>query len=382
MIIVKDTPHLATICKSLADEDFVTVDTEFIREKTYWPELCLIQIAGDDDAYIIDPLADDMDLAPFFELMADKSVLKVFHAAKQDIEIFVNLSGNVPTPLFDTQIAAMVCGFGDQIGYQPLIRTLTGAKLDKSSRFTDWARRPLTDRQLDYALADVTHLRKAYRKLSKQLESSGRKGWVAEEMEVLEAISTYVIDPDTCWERIKARSTNPRFLAILKALAAWRERKAQSANQPRNRILKDDALLEIAAHNPKTKTELRNLRAVSKGLVDGRWGDSLMSTIEEAAALPTEDCPQVERKKGVPASAQPIIEMLRVLLKQVTAAHDVAPKLIASAADLERIACEDDPDVLALHGWRAEIFGDQAQAMKRGELGLALKDGRVSLVDI
>lgn len=380
MTLITTTDELAAFCRSLAGADYIAVDTEFLREKTYWPQLCLVQVAGPKEAVAIDPLSEDLDMAPLYELMADSGILKVFHAARQDLEIFHHLTGQVPTPLFDTQVAAMVCGFGDSVGYETLISRLTGARIDKSSRFTDWSHRPLTDRQLSYALADVVHLRPAYEKLRRRLQRTGREQWLAEEMAVLNAPSTYLADPDAAWMRLKVRASKPRFLGVLRELAAWREREAQRRDLPRNRVLRDEALLEIAAHAPTTVDELARTRGMGRGFAEGRQGQDVLEAVQRALAIPEADLPAVEPREEAPGGLAPIVELLRVLLKMKCDENHVASKLVASAADLEAIAADDDADVPALTGWRREIFGADAIALKQGRMALAVVDRRVRIV--
>ena len=383
MTTLIDTPEaLSAFCARLSAADFVTVDTEFLREKTYWPQLCLIQMAGPDEAAAVDPLAEGMDLAPFYDLMADTSVLKVFHAARQDVEIFVHQDGRVPTPLFDSQVAAMVCGFGESVGYEALATKLAKARIDKSQRFTDWSHRPLTERQLDYAMADVIPLRTVYEKLRGKLDANGRAPWIEEEMAVLTDPATYRVDPEQSWKRLKARTTNPRFLARLREVAAWRERTAQAKNVPRNRIIKDDGLLEVAAHAPRTTADLARMRAVGRGLAEGNSGQQILDAVRRAEALPESDCPQVPKKPEPAKNAGPLVDLLKVLLKARCDQGDVAQKLVANAADLEQLAADDDADINALHGWRRELFGEDALKLKHGEVALVADDGRVELVEL
>lgn len=382
MKTITSTDDLARLCARLASADYVTVDTEFMRETTFWPLLCLVQIAGPDDAAIIDPLADGMDLAPLFELMANEGVLKVFHAARQDLEIFHHLSGHVPTPIFDSQVAAMVAGFGDSVSYEALASKLAKARIDKSSRFTDWSRRPLSDRQLKYALDDVTHLRVIYQRLAKQLEQTGRADWLTEEMAALADPRIYEQHPEDAWKRLKTRSTEPRFLAVLFEVAAWREREAQRRDLPRNRVLRNEALIEIAAHRPTSSDALARTRGLGRSLAEGAMGRGIIAAVERGTALPDADCPRLPAAQPKSRGIGPVVELMKVLLKLRCEEHDVAQKLIANVADLERIAGEDDPDVPALHGWRREIFGADAIALKRGELALALRGGRLQPVSL
>ncbi len=375
--LITDTAELAAFCQRLSGADYVTVDTEFMREKTYYPQLCLVQVAGPEEACCIDPMAPGMDLAPLFELLANPKVLKVFHAARQDIEIFLHLSGSVPAPLFDTQVAAMVCGFGDAVGYETLATQLARARIDKSLRFTDWAQRPLSDRQLHYALSDVTHLRVAYEKLMKKLERNGRLHWLAEEMDELALPGTYRVDPQDAWRRLKPRSNSPRFLAVVKALAAWREREAQERDVPRQRILRDEALMEVAAHPPTTTDDLARLRSFSKQAAEGRQGAAILEAVRQGLDMPEDQVPKLPDRVEVPRGLGPVVDLLKVLLKLKCDQHDVAQKLVANTADIEAIAADDEADVPALHGWRREIFGEDALKLKHGRIALALAaDGK------
>ena len=374
MTLIADTASLAAFCRRLEDTPYITVDTEFMREKTYWPQLCLVQVAGPDEAQAIDPMAPGIDLAPLFELMVNPKVLKVFHAARQDIEIFHNLAGAIPQPLFDTQVAAMVCGFGDSVSYETLALQLARARIDKSLRFTDWALRPLSERQLQYALADVTHLRPAYEKLQKRLDHEGRTDWLAEEMAVLTDPRTYAVPPEDAWRRLKPRSSNPRFLAILRELAAWREREAQDRDVPRQRVIRDEALTEIAAHAPATVDELSRTRGLSKGSVEGRLGIALLEAVARAVATPESTWPQAPERVDIPRSLSPVVDLLKVLLKLKSDQHDVAQRLIASSHDIDAIASDDEAGVPALHGWRRTIFGEDALRLKHGQIGLALAE--------
>ncbi len=372
MSLITDTAALSAFCESLAEAPFITVDTEFQRERTYWPQLCLVQVAGPDEARAIDPLAPGIDLAPLFELMADSRVLKVFHAARQDLEIFLKLAGRLPAPIFDTQIAAMVCGFGDSVSYEALANSLARARIDKSMRFTDWTQRPLSKRQLDYALSDVTHLRVVYEKLRRKLDGNGRAQWLEEEVAVLSDPATYRVDPRQAWRRLKPRSSNPRFLAILRELADWREREAQEKDVPRNRVARDEALTEVAAHAPTTAAELARMRAVPRGTAEGRYGQQMLEAVARAVALPDEELPQPPQRVELPRGLAPVVDLLKVLLKMKCDQHHVAQRLVASAADVEAIAADDDADVPALHGWRRQVFGEDALRLKNGGLALAV----------
>jgi ribonuclease D len=382
MITITDTAALARFCESVSSADFVTVDTEFMRERTYWSKLCLVQLAGPDEAAIIDPLAEGIELAPLMALLSDPSVLKVFHAARQDIEIFHHITGIVPAPVFDTQIAAMVCGFGDSVGYETLVSKLAKARIDKSIRFTDWSRRPLSEKQLQYALSDVTHLRVAYEKLAHTLERNGRTRWIEEEMAVLTSPATYTVNPPDSWRRLKFRGARPRFLCVLQALAAWRERTAQERDVPRNRILRDDVLLDIAARAPETPEELSQTRSVGRSGLGAALTEGVLAAVAEGKAVPEADCPIVGKKEPLPKGIGPLVDLFRVLLKMKCDDDGVAQKLVCSAADLESIAADDEADVPALRGWRRELFGDDALKIKHGKLALAADGTKVCLIPV
>nr|WP_047576183.1 ribonuclease D [Methylobacterium sp. ZNC0032] len=376
MHLISDTAALSAACDRLATHPFVTVDTEFLRETTYYPKLCLIQIASPDEAVLVDPLSPDLDLAPFFGLMVNENVVKVFHAARQDLEIVWLLGRVLPTPLFDTQVAAMVCGYGDSVGYEQLANDLAKARIDKSSRFTDWSRRPLTDAQLSYAESDVTHLRDIYLALKADLDASGRESWVAEEMSVLTSPATYEVKPENAWQRLKGRIRKPRELPNLMEIAAWREREAQTRDVPRQRVLKDDALMDIVQRGPRSVEALAELRSVPNGFERSRNGAEVLAAIERAAALDPKTLPRLERERGRPTNAA-VLDLLKVLLKAVADAERVAPKIIASSDDLDAIASDDLADVPALHGWRRGVFGEKALALKNGTLSLRIQRGRV-----
>lgn len=380
MTLITTTSDLEAFCSSLADADYITVDTEFLREKTYYPQLCLVQVAGPKAIAAIDPLAEGIDLTPLIDVLNNPSILKVFHAARQDVEIFFHLTGKIPHPLFDTQVAAMVCGFGDSVGYETLVTKLAGARIDKSSRFTDWSQRPLTDRQLQYALSDVIHLRPAFEKLRRRLHRTGREHWLEEEMAVLTDPATYQVEPETAWTRLKVRTNKPRFMAVLKELAAWREREAQRRDLPRSRVLRDEAMLEIAAHAPTTVDDLARTRGMGRGFAEGRQGSDVLAAVQRGLDVPESELPRVEPREEPPQGIAPIVELLRVLLKMKCDENHVASKLVASAADLEAIAADDNADVPALHGWRRELFGDDAIALKHGRIALAILDRRVRIV--
>ena len=382
MKIITTTADLAEICSEFSNHDFVTVDTEFLRETTFWPILCLIQIASPDEAVIIDPQADGIDLEPFFQLMQDQSVVKVFHAARQDVEITYNLGNVVPVPLFDTQIAAMVCGFGDSIAYNQLVSRVVGVQLDKSSRFTDWSRRPLTNKQLDYALADVTHLRDVYLSLKKQLEKQNRSGWVEEEMNILTAPETYDLPVEKAWTRLKMRVRKPIDLAVMQSIAQWRETEARTRNVPRGRIMKDDAIYEIAQQHPKDTEALRRLRALPKGFENSRYAEPLLEAVKSALKIPKDDLPAVPKPKRSPEGTSAASELLKVLLKVVAEQNGVATKVIANSEDLDKIAADDKADVPALKGWRYDLFGKQALELKKGDLALSFEDRKIQIVEL
>ena len=377
---ITDTEALTALVERLKKAEYVTVDTEFLRDNTYWPKLCLVQVAGPDVAAIIDPLAPLIDLQPLLDLMVDPTVLKVFHAARQDIEIFLKISGRIPEPLFDTQVAAMVCGYGDSVSYETLVAKIARATLDKSSRFTDWTRRPLTDRQLQYAVGDVTHLRKVYDSLAGELERSDRTEWLDEEMAILMDPATYIVEPHQAFQRIKTRTTNRRFLGILREVAAWRETEARVRDLPRGRLLKDDALLELAAHPPHSIDEMKQSRGVPKGFADGKLGPSLLEAVRLGLECPDADLPEAEKQVDTPRGVGPLVELLKVMLKLQCESHGVAQKLVANTADLERIAGDDDADVPALRGWRRQVFGEAALALKTGKLALADEGRRIKLI--
>ncbi|MEL6735061.1 MAG: ribonuclease D, partial [Pseudomonadota bacterium] len=354
----------------------------FLRETTFWPILCLIQVACPDDEAIIDPMADGMDLAPFFELMADESVIKVFHAARQDVEIIHNLGGLLPVPLFDTQVAAMVCGYGDSVAYNALVQRITGASIDKTSRFTDWSRRPLTEQQLEYALADVTHLRDVYQSLKADLAKKNRASWVDEEMKVLTTVETYDLPVEKAWTRLKMRVRKNRDLAVMKAVAQWREEEARSRDVPRGRVIKDDAIYEIAQQHPRDEKALGRLRALPNGFERSRHADGLLEAVSAAMAIPQEDLQPVPRPTRSPEGTGAATELLKVLLKVVCEQNGVAGKVIATIDDLEKIAADDAADVPALQGWRKELFGNYALELKRGDIALGFEDRKIQIIEL
>lgn len=380
MNLITTTAALQAAIDTLSRSPFVTVDTEFIRETTFWPELCLIQLASEETTALVDPLAPDFDLKPFFDLMANESVLKVFHAARQDIEIVHYRGGLIPHPVFDTQVAAMVCGFGDSISYDQLVAKITGAHIDKTSRFTDWRHRPLSDKQLVYALADVTHLVDVYKHLAAELKREDRAHWLNEEMDVLTSPSTYDLHPDDAWTRLKMRVRKPLEFAVLQSVARWREIEARERNVPRSRVLKDDAIYEIAQQQPKDTAALAKLRSTPKGWERSAAATGLILAVNKALAIPKEELPRLPKPANNPEGASAAQELLKVLLKLIAEDHGVAAKVIASGDDLERIASEGDKaDVPALHGWRRDVFGDKALKLVRGELSIRFKDRKLGV---
>lgn len=380
--MIDTTAALEEACRLLAQSDFITIDTEFLRETTFWPELCLIQMASPEHEYIVDPMAKGLDLKPFFELMANSAVVKVFHAARQDIEIIFHLGDLIPHPIFDTQVAAMVCGFGDSVSYDQLVQKVKNVHIDKTSRFTDWSRRPLSEKQLDYALADVTHLRDVYLKLKGQLDAEGRAEWLTEEMAILEARETYDLPPEQAWQRLKMRLRKPTELAVMQYVAAWREREARARNVPRSRVLKDDAIYEIAQQQPKDVEALGRLRTIPKGWERSSSGAAILEQVNTALALPKSEMPHLERHAHAPEGTQSAVELLKVLLRLTSEKHGVASKVIANSDDLEKIAAEGEKaQVAALQGWRKELFGDLALKLISGGVGLRFVDKRVEAVE-
>jgi ribonuclease D len=377
---ITTTSELAAVCERMAAHPFVTVDTEFLRETTYYPLLCVAQMASPDESVVVDALAPDMDLGPFFTLMANEKVMKVFHAARQDIEIVWHLAKLIPHPIFDTQVAAMVLGYGDSISYDQLVQRITGDALDKSHRFTDWTRRPLTDAQLSYAVSDVTHLRDVYHALVEDLGRRGRVDWVQEEMQILTSPDTYRMDPENAWQRLKTRVRKPKELAVLIEVAAWREREAQSRDVPRSRVLKDEVIADIAVQAPTTTERLRNLRSLPKGFERSRWGDAIIEAVARGLDRDVKSLPRPARLP-VTTNGTAVVELLKVLLRMISERHHVAAKVIATVDDLERIAADDAADVPALTGWRRELFGEKALALKHGDLALAIEKGKVAAVE-
>ena len=377
---ITTTNYLAEVCGRLQRHPFVTVDTEFLRESTYYPKLCVAQIASTDEAVVVDALADGIDLKPLFNLMADENVIKVFHAARQDIEICWHAAGLIPAPLVDTQVAAMVLGYGDSIAYDQLVQRITGDNLDKSLRFTDWTRRPLSEAQIAYAISDVTHLRDVYVKLEADLKKRGRTEWMREEMRVLTSPDTYRMEPEHAWQRLQTRVRKSKELAVLIEVAAWREREAQTRDVPRGRVLKDDVVGDLAVQAPTTIERLGNLRSLPKGFERSKWGEAIIEAVKRGLARDLKTLPKIERPKGAP-NGQATVELLKVLLRMTAERHGVAAKVIATMDDLDRIAADDEADVAALSGWRRELFGDKALALKHGRLALAVEHNRVVAVE-
>ncbi len=379
MSLITSTADLAALCGRLAQHPFITVDTEFLRETTFWPKLCVVQLASDEEAAAIDALADGLDLTPFLDLMRNPDVLKVFHAARQDIEIIWKLCGDTPKPLFDTQVAAMVCGFGDQVSYEQLAASLAGARIDKSSRFTDWSRRPLSEAQIEYALADVTHLRTIYKKLEAKLQKGNRTHWLHEEISFLTAQETYEQKPENAWLRLRSRARKPRDLALLMELSAWREREAQSRDVPRSRVLKDDTLVDIAIAAPTTIEALGRLRTIPQGYERSKTGQDILACVQTVLAADPATYPKPERDRPMSNGAGAVVQLLKVLLQSISERHQVAAKMIATMDELESIAGDDAADVPALKGWRRELFGAAALDLKAGKLALAVENGRVTV---
>jgi len=380
-LVTQQSELQAAIAKFEAG-DFVTVDTEFIRETTYWPELCLIQIATPGTSALIDPLSPEIDLEPFFRLMGNEAVTKVFHAARQDIEIVFHRGGLIPHPVFDTQVAAMVCGFGDSVSYDQLVQKITGAHLDKSSRFTDWRHRPLSEKQLDYALADVTHLIEVYQHLKAELQREDRAHWLNEEMEILTSRGTYDPHPENAWKRLKMRIRKPQELAVLQAVAAWREREARERNVPRGRVIKDDAIYEVAQQQPRDTVALARLRTTPKGWERSASAAMLIAIVNEALSVPKEMLPKLPRSPQATEGSNAAAELLKVLLRLVAEKEGVAAKVLASGDDIDRIATDGEKaDVPALNGWRREVFGEQALKLVRGEIAIKFDQRRIAVFE-
>ena len=382
MSLIADSEALAAFCARQAGAEYIALDTEFMRDTTYWPKLCLVQVGGPKEVAAIDVLAPELDLAPLLALLCDEAILKVLHSARQDLEIFYHMMGRLPAPVFDTQLAAMVCGFGESAAFQTLARELARARVDKTTRFADWSHRPLTQRQLNYALDDVIHLRPIYEKLKKQLLKNGRALWLSEEMATLVDPETYKLEPMEAWKRLKSRTNDRKFLAILQALAAWREREAQRRDVPRNRILRDEQLLDIAGHAPTGPEQLARSRGINEELARGRMGKAVLNAVAEGLALPEEDWPGGADEPPPKGDIGALVEILKVLLKAKCQEHRVAQKLVANVADLEALAIDDEAQIPALQGWRRHIFGDYALALKEGRLALTCMGREVVLIPL
>ena len=382
MTLITETNELIKACERFSQDSFLAIDTEFMRERTYYPQLCLIQIAGKSEAVTVDALANEISLDPILNLMANNEIIKVFHACRQDMEIFFNLNRRIPFPVFDTQIGAMVCGYGESVSYDKLVRQITGIQIDKSSRFTDWSHRPLSKQQLNYALSDVTHLRTVYESLLNQLEKNGRINWLNEEFQSVLSPKTYDIPLDQIWKRLKIKNGKPRFLILVRELCAFREKEAQNRNTPRNRVIRDDVLLDIAARSPKSSVDLAKVRSLSPQFAEGRLGKSILRVVAEASNIPESDAPQLEKLNKPKPQKPALIELLKVLLKHKSEDNNVAQKLIASTADLEAIAENDNANVLALNGWRKDVFGDDALLLKSGKIALSATGDRIKVIRI
>ena len=382
MTLITETSKLIDACERFSRDSFLAIDTEFMRERTYYPQLCLIQIAGKDEAVTVDALATEINLDPILDLMANHKIMKVFHACRQDMEIFFNLNRRIPFPVFDTQIGAMVCGYGESVGYDKLVRQITGVQIDKSSRFTDWSHRPLSKQQLNYALSDVTHLRTVYESLLNQLEKNGRINWLNEEFQNVLNPKTYDIPLDQIWKRLKIKNGRPKFLILVRELCAFREKEAQNRNIPRNRVIRDDVLLDIAARSPSSSVDLAKVRSLSTQFAEGRLGKSILRVVAEASNIPESDAPQLEKLNKSKPQKPALIELLKVLLKHKSEDNNVAQKLIASTADLEAIAENDNANVLALSGWRKDVFGDDALLLKSGKIALSAAGDRIRVIPI
>ena len=380
MTLITESNKLAESCNRLTNEKFLSIDTEFMREKTYYPQLCLIQIAGEKEAIIIDALAKDINLNPVLELMENKTITKVFHACRQDMEIFYNLNHKIPSPIFDTQIGAMVCGYGESVGYDKLVRQITGIQIDKSSRFTDWSYRPLSKQQLSYALSDVTHLRTVFEALSSQLEKSGRIKWLEEEFKTVLNPETYNTPLDKSWKRLKVKTGKPRFLILIRELCAFREREAQNRNVPRNRVIRDDILLDIAARSPRSPSDLAKVRNLTTQFSQGKLGESILRVVEAANQISDSDAPRLEKSDYFQHQKSALVDLLKVLLKLKSENFNVAQKLIANSTDLEAIANNNKANVLALTGWRKDIFGEDALLLKAGKIALSASNGKIELI--
>ena len=382
MTLISESEVLKDFCEGLSSTNFITVDTEFLRDKTYWPQLCLVQIGGPNGGAVIDVLADGIDLTPVLELMAQPDLMKVFHAARQDFEIFYRLMGELPSPVIDTQISAMACGFGDAVGYETLVKQLTQKQIDKSMRYTDWQKRPLSQQQVDYALADVTHLRVVYEKLSQLVESGNRKEWINEELATILDPALYTFNTREAWKRFKVKNPTPRMLGILREVSAWREKEAQKYNVPRNRIARDDVVLSLAIQKPRSIGDLKIMRGLHERQRKGKTAENILAAIAQGISTPIEECPKVFKLHNKTAKTGPTSDLLKVLLKLKCAEHSVAQKLIANSDEIEELARNDHAEIRALSGWRRKIFGDDALALKHGQIAITLVDKSLRVIKV
>ena len=380
MELIKTNKELEEACKKLNKAKFITIDTEFIREKTYWSQLCLIQVCSGELEFIIDPLEEDIDLKPFIKLLNKKSILKVFHSGRQDIEIFFKISGKIPSPIFDTQIAAMVCGFGDSVGYEKLVDKLLKKKIDKSSRFSNWAKRPLTNKQLNYAIGDVTHLFEIYPILNDALKEKKRTRWLDEELKILTSENTYNTDPELAYKRLKIRGYDLKTRGVTFQLAKWREERAQNNNLPRGRVIRDDIIYELSSMKPKSINEIMGLRSFSNGL---RLKENVINEIQEqiliGLSLKEENLPKLPEKRKLPHGTNSRVSLLKILLNSISEENEVAQKLIASTQDLEDLIADDSADIKTLKGWRYDLFGKKALDFKNGKVAITMEENNVIL---
>jgi ribonuclease D len=380
MELIKTNKELKEACKKLNKAKFITIDTEFIREKTYWSQLCLIQVCSSESEFIIDPLEEDIDLKPFIKILNKKSILKVFHSGRQDIEIFFKISGKIPSPIFDTQIAAMVCGFGDSVGYEKLVDKLLRKKIDKSSRFSNWAKRPLTNKQLNYAIGDVTHLFEIYPLLNDALKEKKRTRWLDEELKILTSENTYNTDPELAYKRLKIRGYDLKTRGVTFQLAKWREERAQNNNIPRGRVIRDDIIYELSSMKPKSINEIMSLRSFSNGL---RLKENVINEIQEqiliGLSLKEENLPKLPEKRKLPHGTNSRVSLLKILLNSISEENEVAQKLIASTQDLEDLIADDSADIKTLKGWRYDLFGKKALDFKNGKVAITMEENNVIL---
>jgi ribonuclease D len=380
MELIKTNKELKEACKKLNKAKFITIDTEFIREKTYWSQLCLIQVCSSESEFIIDPLEEDIDLKPFIKILNKKSILKVFHSGRQDIEIFFKISGKIPSPIFDTQIAAMVCGFGDSVGYEKLVDKLLKKKIDKSSRFSNWAKRPLTNKQLNYAIGDVTHLFEIYPLLNDALKEKKRTRWLDEELKILTSENTYNTDPELAYKRLKIRGYDLKTRGVTFQLAKWREERAQNNNIPRGRVIRDDIIYELSSMKPKSINEIMSLRSFSNGL---RLKENVINEIQEqiliGLSLKEENLPKLPEKRKLPHGTNSRVSLLKILLNSISEENEVAQKLIASTQDLEDLIADDSADIKTLKGWRYDLFGKKALDFKNGKVAITMEENNVIL---